>query len=73
MESIVFVHKLQIRRIVSGVYGFPAPRLLDQLRLFCILTARINKNLELFSRYATEPDFAAARGYQVIRSLLDEN
>ena len=30
-------------------------------------------SLELFSRYTTEPDFAAARGYQVIRGLLDEN
>lgn len=30
-------------------------------------------SLELFSRYATEPDFAAARGYEVIRGLLDEN
>ena len=30
-------------------------------------------SLELFSRYATEPDFAAARGYQGIRGLLDEN
>lgn len=30
-------------------------------------------SLELFSRYAGEPDFAARRGYQVIRTLLDEN
>ena len=30
-------------------------------------------SLELFSRYANEPDFAAERGYKVIRSLLDEN
>ena len=30
-------------------------------------------SLELFSRYANEPDFAAKRGYEVIRGLLDEN
>lgn len=30
-------------------------------------------SLELFSRYENEPDFSAERGYQVIRSLLDEN
>jgi protein FrlC len=30
-------------------------------------------SLELFSRYAREPDFAARRGYQVIRELLDNN
>ena len=30
-------------------------------------------SLELFSRYANEPDYAAERGYQVIRELLDEN
>lgn len=30
-------------------------------------------SLELFSRYAGEPDFAARRGYQAIRGLLDEN
>jgi len=30
-------------------------------------------SLELFSRYENEPDFAAERGYKVIRSLLDEN
>lgn len=30
-------------------------------------------SLELFSRYAAEPDFAAHRGYQAIRALLDEN
>lgn len=29
--------------------------------------------LELFSRYANEPDYAAEKGYQVIRELLDEN
>ena len=30
-------------------------------------------SLELFSRYANEPDFSAERGYKVIRGLLDEN
>lgn len=30
-------------------------------------------SLELFSRYANEPDYSAERGYQVIRGLLDEN
>lgn len=30
-------------------------------------------SLELFSRYANEPDFSAERGYQAIRSLLDIN
>lgn len=30
-------------------------------------------SLELFSRYANEPDYAAEKGYQVIRELLDEN
>ena len=30
-------------------------------------------SLELFSRYANEPDFSAERGYKVIRELLDEN
>lgn len=29
-------------------------------------------SLELFSRYETEPEFAVARGIQVIRSLLEE-
>ncbi|MEG2287472.1 MAG: TIM barrel protein [Ruthenibacterium sp.] len=29
-------------------------------------------SLELFSRYANEPDFAAQRGYQAIRALLEE-
>ncbi len=29
-------------------------------------------SLELFSRYANEPDFAAKRGIQVFKSLLDE-
>lgn len=29
-------------------------------------------SLELFSRYASEPDYAAQRGYKVIRGLLDE-
>ena len=28
---------------------------------------------EALSRYANEPDFAAKRGYEVIRGLLDEN
>lgn len=30
-------------------------------------------SLELFSRYANEPDYSAERGYQVIWGLLDEN
>lgn len=30
-------------------------------------------SLELFSRYANEPDFSAERGMQVFRSLLDES
>ena len=30
-------------------------------------------SLELFSRYANEPDFSAERGYQAIRSLLDRD
>ena len=30
-------------------------------------------SLELFSRYASEPDYSSQRGYEVIRSLLDEN
>ncbi len=29
-------------------------------------------SLELFSRYANEPDFSAERGYKAIRSLLDK-
>jgi protein FrlC len=30
-------------------------------------------SLELFTRYENEPDFAAERGYKVIRNLLDRN
>lgn len=30
-------------------------------------------SLELFSRYANEPDFSAERGYKAIRSLLDKD
>jgi Sugar phosphate isomerases/epimerases len=30
-------------------------------------------SLELFSRYANEPDFSAERGYKAIRSLLDRD
>lgn len=30
-------------------------------------------SLELFSRYANEPDFSAERGYRAIRSLLDKD
>ena len=30
-------------------------------------------SLELFSRYADEPDYSAQRGYQVIKNLLDQN
>ena len=30
-------------------------------------------SLELFSRYASEPDYASQRGAEVIRGLLEEN